>query len=190
MKTRATVSKFLKNLAVLGAISAMAVSCGKDNTSGKTKNKDGYGTGIYNYPGYGNQYGNMSLQDIMGVVGQENPCAMGGQRQYVQIQLQGVNVNIGSSHLGVSPFGDMAVAHNTGGMPVLDLHICPRAGASGQDQLLYNPILEASQYCPVGQITAANVMLQGQVPYEIAFAPIHIPGTNRLSQVCNQQVYY
>lgn len=193
MKTRATVSKFLKNLAVLGAISAMAVGCGADNTSGKSGNStagtNGYGTGVYNYPGYGNQYGNMTLDQMLPIIAQENPCLQGGQRSYVQIPLQGINVNVGSSHLGVSPFGDIAVVHNVG-QPVMDLHICPRAGITGQGQLLYNPILETSQYCPVGQITAADIMLSGQVPYQVKFAPIHIPGTDQLSQLCNMQGYY
>lgn len=189
MKTRATVSKFLKNLGALGVISMMAISCGGDNTSGQSRNTspgiNGIpGTGIYNYPGYGNVYGNMSLDQMLPIIGQENPCALGGQRSYVQIPLNGINVNVGSSHVGVSPFGDIAVVHNIG-QPVMDLHICPRAGLTGQGQLLYNPIIETSQWCPVGQITAADVMLSGQVPYQVKFAPIHIPGTNQLSQLCN-----
>lgn len=185
MKTRATVSKFLKNLGILGAISIMAVSCGGDNTSGKSGNSNTGNIGTFgNYPGYGNVYGNMSLDQMMPIIGQENPCAMGGQRSYVQIPLQGINVNVGMSHVGVSPFGDIAVVHNIG-QPVMDLHICPRAGLTGQGQLLYNPIIETSQWCPVGQITAADVMLSGQVPYQVKFAPIHIPGTDQLSQLCN-----
>lgn len=189
MKTRATVSKFLKNLGVLGAISLMAISCGGKNTSGKTKNSSTNGTGIYNYPGYGNTYGNMTLSQMMPIIGQENPCAQGGQRSYVQIPIQGVNVNVGSGHIGVSPFGDIAVVHNIG-RSVMDLYICPRAGLTGQGQLLYNPILATSKYCPIGQITAADVMLSGQVPYQVKFAPIYIPGTNQLSQLCNMQGNY
>lgn len=191
MKTRATVSKFLKNLGVLSVITMMSIACGKDNTSGKSGNNSNVngGTGIYNYPGYGNVYGTMSLDQILVTVGQENPCLQGGQRAYTQIPLQGINVNVGSSHLGVSPFGDIAVVHNIG-QPVMDLLICPRAGLTGQGQLLYNPIIETSQFCPVGQITAADVMLSGQVPYQVKFAPIHIPGTDQLSQICNNGMYY
>lgn len=176
MKTRATVSKFLKNLGVLGLISLAAVSCGKDNTSGQSSNASTT-AGIYSqYPGYGNVYGTMTLDQIMTAVSAENPCDQGGTRVRVQIPLQ-MNVNTGSSYLGVTSFGDIAVAYNQA-QPVIDLYICPRAGATGQGQLSYNPILETSTQCPVGQISAAEVILSGQVPYTLRFRPINSTGSS------------
>jgi hypothetical protein len=188
-KKRTSKTRMLKNLVILSSLAILAVGCGNQNTSGKGDDTTGYNG--YGTPGtYGTgQYGQYSMDQIISIVGQENQCAQGGQRSFVQVPLNGTNVNIGSSHVGVSSFGDIAIVHNINGGTMMDLYICQRAGASGQGQLLQNPVLEASQNCPVGQITAADLVLSGQQQYQVKFAPIHIPGTNRYSQVCatNQQ---
>lgn len=196
MKTRATVSKFLKNLGVLSVISVMAMSCGKDNTSGKSGNNGNSGTGIFNYPGYGQTYGNMSLQQILTVVGQENPCRESGQQRiHSSFPLQNINVNQGASHVGVTPEGDIMVVYNFGQGPVIDLHICQRAAFTNvgqvQAQLASNPVIMADPLCPVGKIDSANITMQGAYgPLYGLFAPIHIPGTDRFSQLCNNGQYY
>ena len=163
----------------MSVIAMMAISCGQNNTSGKSGNS-GTNGGI---TGIGTFGSNVSMQQVISVVGQQNPCLQGGNRIPVQIPLQGIQVNAGSTHVGVSPFGDIAIVQNAG-QSIMSLYICPRAGLTGQGQLLYNPIIEADQNCPVGKITAADVMLTGQVSYQVKFAPIHIPGTDRISQLC------
>ena len=182
-KKRTSTTRLFKNLVILSSLAMLAIGCGNENTSGKGNNNapinNGYGIGQY---GNG-QYGQYSMQQIIEIVGQENQCAQGGQRALVQIPLNGVNVNIGNSHVGVSSYGDIAIVHNNGAA-VMDIYICQRAGVSGQGQLLANPILEASQQCPIGQITAANIVLSGQQQYQVAFRPIHIPSVNIYSQVC------
>ena len=196
MKTRATVSKFLKNLGVLSLISLAAVSCGKDNTSGKSGNNGNNGAGLFNYPGYGQMYGNMSLQQILTVVGQENPCRESGQQRiHNSFPLRQMNVNVGSSHVGVSPEGDIMVVYNHGQGPAVDIHICQRAAFQGVGQvraeLSYNPNVQADQLCPVGKIDNAQVVTQGSMgPIYSLFAPIHIPGTDRFSQLCNNNGYF
>jgi hypothetical protein len=182
-KKRTSTARLFQNLVILSSLAMLAIGCGNENTSGKGNNNapinNGYGIGQY---GNG-QYGQYSMQQIIEIVGQENQCAQGGQRALVQIPLNGVNVNIGNSHVGVSSYGDIAIVHNNGAA-VMDIYICQRAGVSGQGQLLANPILEASQQCPIGQITAANIVLSGQQQYQVAFRPIHIPNVNIYSQVC------
>jgi hypothetical protein len=181
-KMRTSKARFFKNLVVLSSLAILAVGCGNQNTSGKGSNNAPINTGIN---GFNNgQYGQYSGQQLLSIVGNENPCVAGGQRAYVQIPVNGMNINMGSTHIGVSSLGDIAIFQNNGA-PTLDLHICQRAGATGQGQLLANPILETSQLCPVSQVTAANVVLSGQqVQYEIAFRPIHIPQVGIFSSIC------
>lgn len=193
MKTRATVSKFLKNLALLTIISVVAASCGKDNSSGKSGNSTA-GSGVFNYPGYGTSYGNMSLQQILTVVAQENPCRESAQQRIrSSFPLQAMNVNTGSSHVGVTPEGDIMVVYNHGQGPFVDIHICQRAAFAGtgqvQAQLSYNPTVQADSLCPVGKIDSAQIVMQGTYgPLYGLFAPINIPGTDRFSQLCNNVV--
>jgi hypothetical protein len=184
MKTRAKVSKFLKNLSFFALMAVFAVSCGKDNTSGKSGNSgSGFTSGIGSYGTFPNQ---ASLPQIMQVVAQQNPCWEGGQRSTVQIALQ-MNVNVGSSYMGVTPFGDIMVVSNYG-QPRAELYICPRAimsqGTTG-GTLTRNPIVQADPLCPIGKIDAATVVFNTNWgPVQLPFAPIHIPGTNRISQLC------
>ena len=189
-KQKRVRSRFIKNLVVLTSLAFLAIGCGSDNTSGNGTNTtvDPYSYGTYPTTGtYSGQYGNYSMEQILSIVSQENTCAQGGTRAFVQVALQGVSVNMGSSHIGISSYGDIAIVHNNNGS-MMDLYICPRTGATGQGQLLQNPVIETSQYCPVGQITAADIVLSGQVQYQVKFAPIHIPSAGRYSSVC--QTYY
>lgn len=171
-------SRFLKNLVVLSAVALISVSCGKDNSSGKGSSTDGYGSGIYNYAGYGTQYGNYTLQEMMNIISQENPCAQGGTRVRVQIPLN-INVNVGTPYVGVTSFGDMAVVQNQG-QAVFEMYICPRSGANGQGQLISNPVIESSTYCAIGQITAANAVLYGATNYQLAFRSIQYGNGSQL----------
>ncbi len=187
-------------------ISATMVSCGKNNKSGGGSSSSGGGIGVGGFGSYGNinvagYSGN--LGQLLNVVASENPCRTTGggygygygqqpyqnsnARTVVAIPLQGINVNAGSLYVGVTPEGDIAVVSNTNGGPRMELHLCARPDLTGQGQLMANPVLNSSQRCPIGEITASDVMLQssaGAQPYILKYAPIHIPGTDRYSSIC------
>jgi hypothetical protein len=183
---------FLKNLATIALVATVAVGCGKSNKSGGSTTPTTVSTlpggGVYPPGGVPGMNGMQLPPNYMDIVRQENPCINGMQRTPVQFALQGINVNAGAIYLGVSSFGDIAVVSNSNAGPLMQLEICGRPGASGQGQMMQNPVINNSQYCPVGEITAADVILQGQVPMQIKFAPIHIPGY-RMSGLCNQMYY-
>lgn len=188
MKTRA--NKLAKVIFMALLASTLLVSCGQNNSSG-----GGGGTvpvvpgGI---PGAGFGAGSANL----GVIEQENPCRTGvggvptgAARILTNLQIQGANVNVGSSYVGVTPEGDVAVISNVNGVATMQLSLCPRPDLTGNGRLNGQPVLNTSMLCPFGEITAANVSLDssfGFPPYMLAFAPIHIPGTDRFSSLCRR----
>jgi len=191
MKTQKKgLASFLKKIAITSFTTALLVSCGGKNTSGG--NTSG-AFGAYGNLAGGNGYANFGA--ILQQVANENPCRInggggGGQgiggRQSTTVNLQGINVNVNSSYVGVTAEGDIAVVHNSNGVAALDMYLCPRPNTSGQGELTQLPVLNTSQECPVGEITAADVLLyanQSQ-PYYLKFFPIHIPGAGKYSQVC------
>lgn len=181
-------SRFLKNLAAITLMGVMSIGCGQSNKSGGSSNSTTTNPPILTNPNTG--YDNSSLpSNYINVIRSENPCSMGGQRSATQFPLQGISVNAGAIYVGVSSYGDIAVVSNTASGPMMQLEICSRAGATGQGQMLQNPVINNSDYCPVGEITAADIVLQGQVPMQVKFAPIHIPGTYRTSSLCNGMYY-
>lgn len=206
MRTRVkgvkTVGLGLKRLATFMIAASIMVSCGKNNTSGTTTDiSDNWniGGGVY---GGGN--GNQLPSNWMDVVSRENPCYFGGtQRSQAQIQIN-ANVNVGAVYVGVTSYGDIAIVQNQGGVPTMKMYICQRAGLTGQGQVMnQNQVVENSQYCPLGQISDIDVMLGAQNqnhysgwntptnnPYQLAFRPIHIPGTGVQSSLCSNQYYY
>jgi len=188
---RAGFSKHLKSLGVLFAVALISISCGKNNSSGKSSNTAGVGgiggigvpgTGAYGYPGYGTQYGNYTLQQMMDIVAQENPCFEGGVRQYVQIPIN-MNVNSGGAYIGVTSYGDIAVVQNQG-QAVLEAFICPRSSANGQGQLTQNPVINIAENCAVSEISAAQMILGSQFgqPIQVNFRPIYYGNGSQLCQ--------
>lgn len=195
MKTRA---KLFKLVFLMLVTSAFMVSCGKNNKSGGSSTATtpvcdasdpycipGGSYGGIDTAGYG------SFSQNLSVVAQENPCRVANQmtneRVKVTIPLVGVNVNTGSMYVGVTPEGDIGVVGNINGVPAMDLHLCPRPDLTGQGNLLGSPVLNTSQLCPIGEVTAANVALMsnsGYGDYILQFAPIHVPGTDRYSSLC------
>tara|TARA_B100001971_G_C18268036_1_gene596498 strand:- start:69340 stop:69912 length:573 start_codon:yes stop_codon:yes gene_type:complete len=169
-----------------------SVACGENNTSGKKKTSSGiypwgntYGGGVYSG---GN--GNSLPSNWLDIVAQENPCQFGGQRAQAQMQVQ-ANVNVGALYVGVTSEGDISLVQNQGGIAMMTVYICPRPDLTGQGSITKQPITENSVYCPVGQVSASDVTLQGQYgQYYLKFAPIHIPGTDRISQLCSNGYYY
>jgi hypothetical protein len=178
-------SGFLKNLAAITLMGVISVGCGQSNKSGgNSSSNNGTTPPITTHPNTGIN-GSTLPSNYIGVIRNENPCQEGGQRTSTQFPLQGISVNAGAVYVGVSSYGDIAVVSNTASGPMMQLEICMRAGATGQGQMLANPVINNSDYCPVGEITAADITLQGQIPMQVKFAPIHVPGTYRTSSLCN-----
>lgn len=160
-------------------IFAMVLSgCGKDNVSGNQNN--GLYGGAIGIPG---QYGN--------AIYAENPCRVNAiptygyptqqniqGRQTIVVRLQGVNVAIGSSYIGVTSEGDIANVYNDGRGPVMAMQLCNR-GFAAQGQLLGNPIINNSLNCQVDEITQAQVVLPGMFgQIYLNFRPIYFSGSS------------
>ncbi len=182
MKTQRAGSKVLKNLLLILSVAMIAVSCGQDNTSGKSGNNNGIGVG--GFGAYGTN-GGVTLDQALQVIGSERQCLEGGQRQIVQLQLN-QQVNAGAVHFGVSSFGDIAVTSGN----IVQVYACPRAGQFAQSaQQINRYILETSQNCPVSQITSGPTVLNvAGAGFGVIFTPIHIPGY-RNSQLCTNYQY-
>lgn len=185
MKTTTRSKRFLKNLTAIALLGMMAVGCGQSNKSGGSSSSSTTTVPpVTTNPTVG-MNGMQLPANYMNIIRTENPCVSGSQRTATQFPLQGINVNAGAIYIGVSSYGDIATVTNTSSGPLMQLEICPRTGTNGQGQMLSNPVINNSDYCPVGEITAADITLQGQVPMQVKFAPIHIPGTYRSSSLCN-----
>jgi hypothetical protein len=180
----------------------LMVSCGKENKSGDPTNNNQYsnngGFGGYNYGNINTN--NMNLPgNWQNIVMNENPCQIstyqngspfnnnGTGRTRVVIPLNGVNINQGSVHIGVTPEGDIAIASNQAQGAVVELLLCPRPDLTGQGGLMNNPVLESDSSCPLSKITDTDISLSsnsGYGNYILQFAPIHIYGTDRYSSLC------
>ena len=191
MKTRA--NHFFKTAFLAVLISTLFISCGKNNSSG------GSGTATTPVAGFpGTTYAGVGAlpANFIQIIEQENPCRtnVGGvpanaARIVTTIPLQGVNVNAGGVFVGVTPEGDVGIVTNTTGAPAMELRMCPRPDLTGNGQLVSNPVLNTSQLCPVGEVTALNVSLASSSNfgnYLLPFAPIHIMGTDRFSTLCSR----
>ena len=191
MKTKRAGFRFLKNLLMITVIATISISCGKENTSGQSDNTV---AGFGNIGNYGT-FGGMDSSQILLQISQENPCRSSGQygnqqingtqRIQTRITVQAQNINMGSVHVGVSTYGDIAVMFNENGQTVADLYICPRDNSSSgatqtSDIRLFNDPL-----CPLAKIDKANFAITSQYGnLQFGIAPIHIPGTDRVSSLC------
>lgn len=160
----------LKKLAILMIVAAFAVGCGKNNTSGKDKDKGGSGY-IDGYGAYGN--GQQLPADWKQRVLSENRC-QNGRMQMISGNPQ-VNASAGL-YVGVTLEGDVAIIQNN----VMELYFCMRADASQPNgSVTLSPIVENSTYCSVGQISKMNVALRGNNgTYMLAFYPLHMNGSS------------
>jgi hypothetical protein len=181
MKTLRT-GKILRSLLTVALLSTLFVSCGNDNTTGQSsRNSLSGGLG-----GFG-AYGSMN-SGYLSTIANENRCAQGGQRSITQVQVN-QPTTAGGLFVGVTSFGDIAIIQNQ----VMVLHICPRAGLSGQGRLLQAPIVNNSLSCPIDEISSAQMELTGQVNYRVNFRPISVPQMGIQSSLCtmnNNQMYY
>lgn len=176
-----TTSKW-KLVLLVSLSSLLLTACGGKNKSGgsKSNSTDNWGGGTI----LNNGNGQTLPPNWRDIVRQENPCDQGGNRATVSFPLNGANANAGAIYVGASPFGDIAYVNNNGNQTMMTIEVCPRAGASGQGSLLSNPVLNNSYDCPVGEITAVDMVLQGQYQqYQVKFAPISVQGY-KTSSLC------
>lgn len=166
----------LKKLALFMMFAFIAVSCGQNNTSGKSKNSSTNDTvvGGYDYSNYPDLPSNWRQ-----VVLNENTC------QYGRLAVKQVQINANTSsgiYAGVTPEGDAVFIYNG----VAEFHFCKRPDyAQGQAQIS-NVKLSKSSYCSVGDVNALDVFLPGNYgTYPLAFVPLYQVG----SQLCNNGYY-
>jgi hypothetical protein len=194
IKTQRKGFRFLRNLVILSMMAFLAASCGKENQSGKSSSSSNT-----NYGGFGN-YGTVNganINQVLDTISRENNCRSNGQygnqqintagqRVRVQAQVQGVNPNAGSIYIGVSSYGDIAIIRNTNGQITTEIYACQRPGMTGQIQQASNVTIGHSSSCPVSEITAGYFNIPTQYGnFAFGVAPIHIPGTDRVSSLCN-----
>lgn len=157
----------LKKLAVLMMVAAIAVGCGKKNTSGKSDNG-----GVINTPGVGVGGGAYS-GEYKNVILNENPCqTQGGQRIS---KINPIQTNVGTGlYAGVTSEGDVAFVYN--GM--MELYLCSRPGLVGTGNQFTRLVTNISEYCSVDEITSMTVTLPASdgyynFNYTLNFRAIH-----------------
>ena len=198
MKKRET--HYLKKLFMALVMSTLLVSCGQENESGKKNKNNPFGVnGGYSYSGFTSASGKSLPSNWLATVGNENPCkssygytSSNNQRVRAVVQLQGINVNAGAVHVGVTPEGDIGIISRQNNGPVMEIYLCRRPDLTGQGTITKQPALNTSYACPISEITAADVQLpssSGYQPYLLKFAPIHIQNAGRYSQLCQQSQY-
>ena len=193
MKTQKKGLRLLKNLFLISTVFVLAISCGKDNTSGNSNSTTSGSTDVFG--NYG-QVGGLSSSQLLNTISQENPCIGSGQfgsqqisgtqRVKSQITLSSVSSNIGTISMGVSSYGDIAIIQNQNGQVVADLYLCPRVSMTSTVNQISNIVINHDSICPVSKIDSAYFEIQSQsgFAYRFGVAPIHIPGTNRQSSLC------
>lgn len=197
MKKRET--HYLKKLFMMLTFAALLVSCGQDNESGRDDDfNNPFGvSGGFNYNGFTGTNG-QSANALLEVIGNENPCRSSfgvnststNSRVRTVVPLNGINVNAGAVHVGVTPEGDIGVISRQSNSAVMELYLCVRPDLTGQGSITQQPALNTSFSCPISEITATNVSLPsnaGLGPYLLQFAPIHIPNAGRYSSICTNQ---
>jgi hypothetical protein len=194
MKTNRKGFRFLKNLVILTMIAFLAASCGKENESGKSSSSSNGNIG--GFGSYGNING-ANVNQLLNTIASENNCRSNGQygnqqinntaqRVRIQAQVQGVNPNGGAVYIGVSSYGDIVVISSATGQNVADVYACQRPGMTGQVNQASNLVIGHSSMCPVSEITAGYFNIPTQAGnFAFGVAPIHIPGTDRVSSLCN-----
>lgn len=152
----------LKRVAIIALVTAFAVGCGQNNTSG-TGDNPWDNNGGYNW---GNGWGNTSTPT-------------GSHGRYTVSQPVGNTGGYGS-YVGVTSEGDVAVIQNG----TLTMYICPRADyANGQGQITQQPIVNVTNGCVVNEITAMDIQIPGRNGiYMLGFRPIYFNNNNACYQ--------
>lgn len=190
MRTR--VFSIFKVLAMTFIISALTISCGKDNKSGGSSSSST--TPVTNpwggQSGIGG-FGSMTLPgDWLQRLYSEYPCrnntngAVTNRRIVMPIQSQGsFQVNAGNLHVGVTVEGDILTISNHNNVTKAEVHVCERPSLQNTAYLLDRPVLNVSDSCAMGEVTAADVGISSQYgQYTLLFFPAGLSGP---SSLCN-----
>ncbi len=191
-------------------VSTLFISCGKDNKSGGGSNPaigiDPFG-GIANAAGNGTRLPANWLQ----ILANEHPCnpqTTGGVTNNartivnVPLNMMGLHVNANNLHVGVTLEGDILVISNNNNTIQAQVHACPRPGMTNGAQLMQQPIVNMSQMCAMGEVSAADIMIPAntntgynpyntypsynQNGYHLAFFPV---GLAKPSSLCTGGQY-
>lgn len=155
---------------ILTTLLTLVVSCGKDNKSGQ-----GY-SGQFNYA-------NVSNNPYVSTVMNENPCSTGLQRVGVQVPMTGFNVAPGSTYVGVTSEGDVAVVTSDGTYGVFTAYVCGRSGMGGNSQLQPGVVINRSNYCSIDEITSATMVIGSTYGnFTLNFRAIHYGRGSSLCQ--------
>jgi len=135
------------------------------------------------------EYTISSTQQMLHTIKAENQCAAGETRSFSTVELKGTKTYGDTLYAGVSSYGDIALVHNEDGKTMADLYICSRTSSNGKGQVLGNFNIETSSRCILGQITFGDLILDTDhgLNYQVKFAPIDIPGTDRVSSLCQDR---
>ncbi len=182
MRTRA--NSFLKVIFTFTLLSTLLVSCGKENESGGSSGSSSSWSGGVTSVGNGNKLPSDWVKRLENEYRCNTGYSTSNSRQRLGVQASGqLNLNANALHVGVTMEGDILIMSNKNNRITVELRACRRAANSTQAQFYTYPAINVSRNCAIGEVTAANVMLQTQYgPYELKFFPI---GMSAPSTLCN-----
>lgn len=190
MKSRA--KSFIKAATMALLVSTLFISCGKDNKSGGSSPSN---TPVVTDPWSGGSTnvgnGNSLPSNWINVLYNEYSCNTGANnntRVRMQVQAQGpITINASALHVAVTLEGDILVMSNTNNVVSMELHACQRPGMQNTAQFIQKPVLNVSYQCAMGEVTAADILLNSQNgPYSLVFFPA---GLSSPSSLCQSQQY-
>ncbi len=182
MRTRA--KSFLKVIFTFTLLSTLLVGCGKENESGGSSGSSNSWNGGVTSVGNGNKLPSDWVKRLENEYRCNTGYSTNNSRQRLGVQVPGqLNLNANALHVGVTLEGDILIMSNKNNRTTVELRACRRPANSSQAQLYTQPVVNVSRVCAIGEITAANVMVQTQYgPYELVFFPI---GMSAPSTLCN-----
>lgn len=179
MKTR--TNSFLKALFLVFLVPTMMISCGKKNKSGASSSSTGIGTDPWIGTNVNSSTANIALPgDWLNRLYNEYPCrnyynngANTTARTTINVQAPGpYQVNAGALYAGVTLEGDILIISNQNNSISAQVHACNRPGLTNTAQYIKKPVLNISENCAMGEITAADILLDSQNGvYHLAFFP-------------------
>lgn len=185
-------NKLTKALFTALLVSTLFVSCGsKKNKSGSSSTPppgtvigttDPWGGGIN---ASGNQ--NKLPANWRDTIFNDYRCYTGmnsTKRVRITPQAPGsIRINAGSLHVGVTVKGDVLILSNANNKVVIELYVCEREGLQNTAQFTYEPELNKSYECPLGQISAASIEINKQTGREyLGFHPLNFSAPSSLCQ--------
>lgn len=189
MKTR--TNSFFKTLLLVLLVPTIMIGCGKENKSGSSST-----AAITTDPWIGTNVNssnaNIALpSDWLNRLYGEYPCrdyysnngAASNARTIIDVQAPGpYQVNAGSLYTGVTLEGDILVISNQNNNIRAQVHSCNRPSQITRAKYITKPVLNISENCAMGEVTAADILLDSSNGvYHLAFFPA---GMSARSTLC------